>query len=186
MGRESHYTPDQLSEAIRLSKQGWTHQRIADFQEVARETVTRRLGAYHRALAQELLADGVAEIAAQIELLKQAVEELIEEWQRSRKDAEVIQSKSKGKAPPSEAEAVIDKAFAALLEESTRVAGRYGDPRIRAEIRATLAEIREMIGITSLAAASKLAEADQVETPRIVIPERDDRFDTVEPPGPVE
>lgn len=182
MGRESHYNPDQLSEAIRLAKQGWTHQRIADLHEVSRETVTRHLGNYHRALAQELLADGVAEIASQIEQLKLAVEELYEEWQRSRKDAEVIQSKSKGK-PASEAESVIDKAFAAMLEESTRVAGRYGDPRIRAELRATLAEIRKLIGIESLAAARQTAEADAVETPRIVIPDRDDRFDE---PGPVE
>lgn len=186
MGRESHYNPDQLSEAIRLSKQGWTHQRIAELQEVSRETVTRHLGTYHRALAQELLADGVAEIAQQIELLKQAVEELIEEWQRSRKDAEVIQSKSKGKPPANEAEAAIDKALAAILEESTRVAGRYGDPRIRAEVRATLADIRDLIGIESLAASRKIAETDAVEQPRIVIPDRDDRFDAESSAGPVE
>lgn len=183
MGRDAKYTPDQLREAAELSRKGWTQQRIADHQDVCRETVSRNLGEYHRALAQELLASGVAEIASQIEQLKLAVEELYEEWQRSRKDAEVIQSKSKGK-PANEAESVIDKAFAAMLEESTRVAGRYGDPRIRAELRATLAEIRKLIGIESLAAARQTAEADAVETPRIVIPDRDDRFD--EPGGPVE
>ena len=91
------------------------------------------------------------------------------------------------RAPAGGREDVLDRLqrpegplFAYLAEEVVAAASP--------EIRATLAEIREMIGVTSLAAARQLADADTAaaQTPRIVIPDRDDRFDTVEPSGPVE
>lgn len=166
MSTGAHYSSDRLSEAVSLSRKGWTHQRIADLQGVARETVTRHLGDYHRELARRLLDEGLAIAAGHVEILQDGVAALIEQWERSCKDAESITSVS-GQRP-----GINGGEFD---ETRTTVEGRYGDPRLQAQILAHLAEIRKIVGFESVAQA-RADEASETP-PRIVIPDRDDRFD---------
>lgn len=155
MSSNARYTPEQLDEAARLSRQGWTHDRIAARQGVARETVTRNLGRLHR--------DTLARVRDQrVELLGQQVEQLLEliyqawrEWHRSRRDATTTTTSREGTEMASVARAEDGsvrlketiEVWEADIETASKVEGRTGDPRYLREIRELMADLRKLAGL---------------------------------------
>lgn len=88
MGSASAYTPEHEREAAALARKGWTHQRIAEHQGVARETVSRHLAALHRKARADLVADQSAILGEQAEQTRELIAQAVAEWRRSRRGAE--------------------------------------------------------------------------------------------------
>ncbi len=178
MSTGARYNPEQLAQAVSLSRQGWTHQRIADHQGVARETVSRHLSEHHRQGLAQLRADKAAILGQQAEQLLELIYQAWREWRRSRRDATTTTLTREG-ADVSEIARAEDgtvrlretiEVWEADLTRAEKTEGRLGDPRYLREIRELMADLRKLLGIED-----GQVEAETLTVPRIEIPDVDDR-----------
>lgn len=154
--------PEQLEIAIDLQRKCYTHQRIAEELGTHRTTVSRSLAAYNRKVTDRLLKRAYSQRARQFERLDWTIEQAIDQWHRSKLDAESVKVTEGG------GEDGGDK-----TETTTK--GQTGDPRYLAEIRAALADQRKVLGID--------AEDDAKQAIEIVV-KYEDRQAAQAPSGP--
>jgi predicted transcriptional regulator len=141
-------TPEQLSEAIDLQRRCMTHEAIAEKLGVHRHTVRRHLEKHNNALLKRLESTRLAEKTRQLKRLEWVVEQAAHGWQRSLEDAETIKT--------------TDDASGADKTERT-VKGQSGNPAMLAQLRETLADIRDLLKLDQIGGEPEDENDDDID-----------------------
>lgn len=155
-------SPETLAEICRLRRQNWSYQRIGDHLGLHNSTICRWMQRINAKAWARLIKDEAAVRGDHLARLEELAFQAQQEWDRSRTDAEKVQTK--------ETDAGSGQAGLETTTTTT-VEGRLGDPRYLEEIRKVLADIRQLAGLTPDAA---IAKAVQSLGPYTLT---DDRFD---------
>lgn len=176
MSNGARYGPELIEEAARLSRDGWTHERIAARQGVARETVSRHLGRLHRETLARVRAERVELLGQQIEQILELIYQAWREWRRSRRDATTTTATREGaelatvaRGPSGEVLAIREtiEVMEAEITRAEKTEGRLGDPRYLREIRELMADLRKLAGLDTPDQIDGLrcGDADGIEVP---------------------
>lgn len=129
-------TPLQLKRALAMRRRCFTYQRIADELGVHMITIAKNLGRIDRKAMARLHDRTVQTKIKQLDQLENLVDEAMQAWERSQKEAREVQKMTGGTGG-----------------DRTKVIVRMqaGNPAFLAEMRAGLADIRKILGITATA-----------------------------------
>lgn len=129
------------AEAWRLRVQGWTQARIATHLKCSQQAVSLMLAKLERKFHDELIEQAAEVKARQTAQLEALYESLVEQWERSCRDAERVTTVS-GLAKATE------HGYVDLPDRETRVVeGQSGNPALIAQALAAQAAIRAIWGL---------------------------------------
>jgi hypothetical protein len=133
-----------------LRQQGWTHARIAAELGLERSAVTRILARVNKRVLKEMHAEVAAQKVEQSARLDFVIDEALQAWERSKKDAVKVTREwdTPHRDQPDEAEAACDEPPETVVERVTHERqGRDGDVRFLEQTRQALADQRKVWGI---------------------------------------
>jgi len=134
-------------QAWALRQQGWTHARIAATLEVDPSTISKMLSRLCDRALKEITEDVLRMKADQSNRLDHIIDEALQAWERSKKDAvEVTTETTVVIEPADEGEAEVERAMPGQIV-TRKVKGQVGDTAYIAEARAALADLRKLWGL---------------------------------------